>query len=106
MRGRWHIRHRLAASALFFLSVLGTAWAEQAESGQAAPTVEELLKGNPQADDYVDEPRCIRTHAIRSTEVIDECLYERHWPKVTEKLKYARDLRFGPTYHLNDSEII
>ena len=43
-----------------------------AQTVPPAPTVEELLKGNPQADDYVEEPRCIRTHAIRSTEVIDD----------------------------------
>ena len=43
-----------------------------AEEKEPEPTVEELLKGDPQAEDYVDEPRCIRSHAIRSTEVLDD----------------------------------
>ena len=44
--------------------------AKDKSDADAAPTVEELLSGNTQ--EYVDEPRCIRTHSIRSSEVIDD----------------------------------
>ena len=55
------------------LAVFGApAFAQADPVDEDTPTVEQLLKGEPQADDYVDEPRCIRSHAIRSTEVLDD----------------------------------
>lgn len=49
------------------------AWAENSKDkkrSDTSPSVEELLSGSTQ--EYVDAPRCIRTHSIRSSEVIDD----------------------------------
>ena len=36
------------------------------------PTLDELLQRDPLTSDYGESPRCIRTHNIRSAQVIDE----------------------------------
>ena len=46
--------------------------ATQAETGEPALTVEELLNRDPSAEDYVDTERCLSTHRIRRMDVLDE----------------------------------
>lgn len=40
--------------------------------GAAAPSVEDILTREPDAEDYAEEERCIQTRRIRRTEVLDE----------------------------------
>ncbi len=43
-----------------------------ADSQEPVLTVDEILNRDPTQDDYSDEPRCLRTGQIRSTEVLDD----------------------------------
>ncbi len=45
--------------------------AENAQDDEAELSVEELLSRDPQASDYVDSPRCLNSHKIRSVDVLD-----------------------------------
>lgn len=46
--------------------------AAESEDGDGMPmSVEEILARDPELTDYGEEPRCISTHRIRSSEVID-----------------------------------
>ncbi len=44
---------------------------QDSDQDSEALTVEEILKRDPQLEDYVDSPRCISSHRIRSVEVLD-----------------------------------
>ncbi len=60
-----------------FLTSGALAHAEEAESAAGAEddavlTAEEILTRDPEAEDYVDENRCLRTNMIRSVDVIDD----------------------------------
>ena len=49
-----------------------TAAESVAESAQTPLTVDQILKRDPERDDYVDENMCISMHRIKRIEVIDE----------------------------------
>ena len=65
----------MVKSLLVLFVVIG--WGTSVTHAEEAPAsatldAESLLKRDPQVDDYVDAPRCLRTHQIRGSEVIDD----------------------------------
>ena len=77
----WLLIALLSLSGLVAAEVAGSGDAAANTTGADAPPpaseddalfVEDLLNGDPQARDYVDEPHCISTRTIRGTDVLDD----------------------------------
>ncbi len=68
------IRAWLLAAVLGFTAVAQAEENQEAEAAEesAAQTVEEILARDPDAEDYIDETRCLRANLIRTVDVIDD----------------------------------